>query len=202
MCPFWFVPSAPLLGRCLPTKEVLTAVAQIELEKLSPNSTSAPTADLVPLPKVSELGRAVENVLNLMGIRDFSAKALHDLKQSWDLILACLAFALGFSFVWVYSIRFFAYLVVWTTLILSNLLMALAATWSLLRYFRLLKDPASDFFSFSVLFANDFGHWVILIKKRMTSEKKTPSVLFLSSRVLFTGSVCPGWPWGRSLALV
>ena len=100
---------------------------------------SSPTSEgendgLAKIPDVSDLGQAVENVLNLLGIREFSVKALHDLAESWDLVLFCLGFALGFSFVWVYSIRCFAYVVIWATLVVSNVLMALAATWCFLRY--------------------------------------------------------------------
>ena len=90
ICPEWIMKSKSILGRCVPS------ITKEEFE----NST-------IPKSKVTwdKLIDGVENLANLLGLREVGTKVFSDMKNQWWTILVGLIIASIVSFLWIILMR-------------------------------------------------------------------------------------------------
>ena len=91
VCPQWIMKSKPILGRCVP----------------SINSTEFDNSDIDTGTEVTweKLKKGVENLANLLGLRDVGTKVFNDLKTQWWTILIGLIISSAVSFLWIVLMR-------------------------------------------------------------------------------------------------
>ena len=91
ICPEWIIGSKPILGRCVPS------ITQKDFNE----------SDIADEGKVTweNLKKGVENLANLLGLRDVGSKVFSDLKNQWWTILVGLIIASVVSFLWIVLMR-------------------------------------------------------------------------------------------------
>ena len=107
-CAPYYYPSAPSLGRCMPTLSSDADTANGELVdgevQISDNANDILTFDELN-DSYTELLRSEAN--------DFLAKSLADLQESWPVILINLGVATIISFIWIFLMRWLAAPLIW-----------------------------------------------------------------------------------------
>lgn len=120
VCPEWFVPSSPFIGRCIPF-----------FDKFN-NGSSVSNASDVLFPSggmsenyqdkdftVGDLTNTVKRLAEVLNLRTFGEKVISDVVDTWWIILVGVLLASLVSFLWIILMRFVAAVMVWASIILS-----------------------------------------------------------------------------------
>eukprot|EP00094_Tigriopus_californicus_P004803 TCALIF_04623-PA protein Name:"Similar to SLC44A5 Choline transporter-like protein 5 (Macaca fascicularis)" AED:0.13 eAED:0.13 QI:715/0.81/0.91/1/0.63/0.75/12/74/636 len=157
ICPPWWVPSKTLLGRCIPSFQTTEDNQPMTNETVIIDSNETPENEIVD---GGVLKKAVNYIGKLIDVRSFGERIYSDLATTWWMIILALILATILSLVWIILMRFVAAVMVWTSLILSVLLLCVGIVYCYFRYSQLKDDPSPDdswlnegmFFSITSLF--------------------------------------------------
>ncbi len=139
LCPSWVLPSNPVLGRCLPT--IVNSG-----ENSNPNATvfgEGETLNNKPLDKGTISG-AVNALGYFLSLRSLGERIFNDIAASWWMIGTALLTACFISFFWIVLMRFFAGIMVWTSLSLIFVLFGGLFGYSLFRYIKIKDMPSAQ----------------------------------------------------------
>ena len=90
ICPEWIMKSKSILGRCVPS------ITEEDLKNSTIDDSKVTWDKLVD---------GVENLANLLGLREVGTKIFSDLKNQWWTILVGLIIASLVSFLWIILMR-------------------------------------------------------------------------------------------------
>ena len=90
ICPEWIMKSKSILGRCVPS------ITEEDLKNSTIDEKEVTWDKLV---------HGVENLANLLGLREVGTKVFSDLKNQWWTILVGLIIASLVSFLWIILMR-------------------------------------------------------------------------------------------------
>ncbi|KAG2469129.1 CTL4 protein, partial [Polypterus senegalus] len=106
LCPFYYVPSTPVLNRCLPSFGELNSIpSNFSLNGLSTNNTG------------NLIKNATSNLVSGMNLQDISMKIFADFALSWYWILIGLLIAMIVSLLFLILLRFTAKILIWLLII-------------------------------------------------------------------------------------
>ena len=91
VCPEWIMESKSVLGRCVPS------INQTEFNDSHIEDDTQVTWE--------KLKKGVENLANLLGLRDIATNVFNDLKDNWWTILIGLIISSFVSFLWIVLMR-------------------------------------------------------------------------------------------------
>ena len=140
MCPTWWLPSNPVLGRCLPL------VVTNEGGSTNPNKTvfgEGQTIDGKPV-KEGTVSSAVNALGAFLQLRDYGERIFNDLSDTWWMICVALATACLLSFLWIVLMRFVTGIMVWASLGLVVALFGGLFGLSLYKYIQIKDSPESQ----------------------------------------------------------
>ncbi|TRY64316.1 hypothetical protein TCAL_04623 [Tigriopus californicus] len=138
ICPPWWVPSKTLLGRCIPSFQTTEDNQPMTNETVIIDSNETPENEIVD---GGVLKKAVNYIGKLIDVRSFGERIYSDLATTWWMIILALILATILSLVWIILMRFVAAVMVWTSLILSVLLLCVGIVYCYFRYSQLKDDP-------------------------------------------------------------
>ncbi|XP_051776149.1 choline transporter-like protein 4 [Erpetoichthys calabaricus] len=106
LCPYYYVPSTPVLNRCLPSFGELSSIpSNFSLNGLSTNNTG------------NLIKNATSNLVSGMNLQDISMKIFADFALSWYWILIGLLIAMVVSLLFLILLRFTAKILIWLLII-------------------------------------------------------------------------------------
>lgn len=141
ICPPWWVPSKTLLGRCIPSFQTTEDNQPMTNETVIIDSNETPENEVV---SGGVLKKAVNYIGKLIDVRSFGERIYSDLATTWWMILLALVLATVLSLVWIVLMRYVAAVMVWTSLILSVLLLCVGIVYCYFRYDQLKDNPNLD----------------------------------------------------------
>ena len=94
ICPEWIMKSKSVLGRCVPS------ITEDEFDES--NIAEDPNSKVT----WQKLKEGVENLANLLGLKDIATNVFNDLKDNWWTILIGLIMSSFVSFLWIVLMRY------------------------------------------------------------------------------------------------
>lgn len=183
ICPSYWVKSRPVLGRCLP--DVFSVLGRgnssqrdDDLFQLSHgNSTSVrdiawrlddktpkSSTDFDLLEEqvtLNKLRNATNVALGVIGARDFFQKVTEDLTSTWPVIILCLIFSAVLAFLWIFGMRYFTKLIVWSSIAGSIVLLGLGSAFCYMRYMNVIETTKLGSITAQSLWEAEITSWVI-----------------------------------------
>lgn len=133
MCPFFYTPTKPVLGRCLPTPDFLSEVPlNFSFPGLSTNET------------VDKIKEGTGDLLSSFNAREIGVRIFEDFASSWQWILLGLVIAMVVSFIFLILLRFLASILIWA-LIIGLLAVGAFGIWYCWRQYDELKGSSATF---------------------------------------------------------
>lgn len=153
ICPAWVLPSTPVIGRCLPT------LMEVENEDADPEATVFEDRDTVDGKGVKEgvLTSAVTALGAFLEVRNFGERVFNDLSATWWMIVVAFVAAAVISFLWIVLMRFFAGIMVWTSIFLAGGLFGGLFGYTLYKYITVKDLPSAQGNVFMVNFTPDYA---------------------------------------------
>jgi choline transporter-like protein 2/4/5 len=156
LCPAWVLPSSPVIGRCLPTLVELTGGKDEDPEGNSTVIDSKDSPDGKEV-KAGTIKMAVYQLGIFLELRGFGERVFNDISNSWWMILLALAAAAILSFLWIVLMRWFAGIMVWTSISLLFILFGGLFGYTLYKYFDIKDSPAAQGNIFTVNITPDYA---------------------------------------------
>ena len=153
ICPSWWLPSNPVLGRCLPL------VVSSNEEESNPNKTVFGEGQTMDGKPVSEgtISSAVTALGAFLQLRGLGERVFNDLSDTWWMIGVAMVAACIISFLWIILMRFFAGIMVWVSLGGICLLFGGLFGWTLYKYIKIKDLPTAQGNIFQVNVTPDYG---------------------------------------------
>ncbi|XP_029976358.1 choline transporter-like protein 4 isoform X2 [Salarias fasciatus] len=105
LCPAFYVPSAPVLGRCLPDFK--------QLENIPPSFSNIPGLPASVNDTISIIRNGTGDLVNGFNAKEIGVRIFEDFASSWPWILICLLIAMVVSLLFLLLLRFTAPVMVW-----------------------------------------------------------------------------------------
>ena len=153
ICPSWWLPGNPVLGRCLP-------LVVSSNEESNPNKTVFGEGQTLDGKPVSEgtISSAVTALGAFLQLRGLGERVFNDLSDTWWMIGVAMVAACITSFLWIILMRFFAGIMVWTSLGGIFVLFGGLFGWTLYKYIKIKDLPSAQGNIFQVNFTPDYGN--------------------------------------------
>lgn len=174
-CPAWTLPSTSVLGRCLPM------IVSTENENNNPNATVF-NADENPSGRAINQ-RTVSSAVTALGaflqVRGFGERVFTDISATWWMICLALLVAAITSFLWIVLMRFFAGVMVWTSIGLIFTLFGGLFSYTLWKYIIIKDHPMAQGNIFQVNFTPDYGKDVLALADTWLAFSIICGIIFL-----------------------
>ncbi|KAL2079890.1 hypothetical protein ACEWY4_023683 [Coilia grayii] len=133
LCPFFYTPTTPILGRCLPS---LGSIATIPTNFSIGGMTANQTADI--------LKEGTSDLVSSFNAKELGVRIFEDFASSWQWILLGLFIAMLVSLIFLLLLRFLAPILIWG-LIIGLLAVGAFGIWYCWREYDQLKNSQTTF---------------------------------------------------------
>ena len=174
-CPTWWLPSNPVLGRCVPQ------VTSSEDSRSKMNETVFDEKETSNGKQVrrGEVSGAVSALGAFLQLRDLGERVFSDLSDTWWMIGVALVGAAFVSFLWIVLMRFATGLMVWTSLGLVVAVFGGLFGFSLYKYIQIKDLPSSQGNVFQINFTPDYGKDFLNLAQTWLAFSVILGILFL-----------------------